>query len=166
MTDSKKPQLVTITKLCEAFHRTDKGVRNMMRDGIIPASVQKKGRVPYYDYWKCHHAFVEYIDGKGGQSKIIQKQEEHLEKRIRKLDREEEEARGKLVDAQDVKRELIKLFTTIRGRIRSIAPKCAQEIAHLKVAKLKQRPLMAKVQKILSKEHDEVLKELSEWGGK
>ena len=163
MSDEKTPQLVTITRLCEAFHRTDQTVRAMMRQGIIPGSVKRVGRKPFYDYWECHHAFLSHIDNKGeGKSSI---QNELVAKRIKKLDREEEEARGKLVNAQEVRRELVKLFTVIRGRIRSIGPKCAQEIAHLKTAKKKQRELMSKIQSILSKEHDEALKELSAYKG-
>ena len=155
--------LVTINDLCKAFHRTDKAIRNLIRDGIIPDYVQKKGRKPFYDYWPCHHAFFYYIDAKGTMSKIAQKQEEHLNQKIKRLEREEAEATGELVNAKDLKRELMSFFTTIRSRIRAVAPKCAQQIAHMKTAKMKQRELLSKVQKLLSREHDEALKELSEW---
>jgi len=75
-----------------------------------------------------------------------------------------EEKQGELVNAKELQRELTKLFTTIRTRIRSIAPKCAQEIAHLKASKMRSRELVAAVQAILKKEHDDALLELSQWG--
>lgn len=80
---------------------------------------------------------------------------------LKKLDHDERV--GKLVDAEKIERELVNLLTAIKTRIRAIAPKCAQEVAHLKVAKKKRRSLITEVQEILRKEHDEALEELGRW---
>lgn len=70
---------------------------------------------------------------------------------------------GELVNAKELQRELMTLFTTIKTRIRAVAPKCAQEIGHLKASNMKNKELLAAVQEILKKEHDDALQELSEW---
>lgn len=103
---------------------------------------------------------------KGGQGKKkttyadAQTFKEILRGKILELEYKEKE--GKLINAQDTERQLAMLFTTIKTRIRAIAPKCAPGFAHLK-ASTKGRAFTAKFQEILRKEHDEALKELEHW---
>lgn len=77
------------------------------------------------------------------------------------LELEYKEKEGILIDARETERQLAILFTTIKIRIRAIAPKCAQKLAHLKAGK--GRGFTAKVQEILRKECDEALEGLSGW---
>ena len=160
---SDKAQEIGIDGLAKAFHRTDKQIRNLLRDGVLPGPVRHSGRRPLYDYWACHHAYIDYQDGQGRQSNLVKKQEEFLEKKNRKLDMENEEKKKSLVNADDVRRELAKAFTDVKTRIRSIAPKSAQAIAHMKMDKKSERELIAAIQTVLQKEHDECLEELAKW---
>lgn len=89
------------------------------------------------------------------------KAELQIKTAIKKL--EHDEKMGELVNAADLHRELMTLFTTIKTRIRSIPSKVALEIADLKASKLKHKELIATIQDILKKEVDDALKELSEW---
>lgn len=69
---------------------------------------------------------------------------------------------GTVVNAEQLRLELAKLFTDIKTRIRAIAPKCAQEVAHLKGSK-RGRELITAIESLLKKEHDGALEELSKW---
>ncbi len=95
----------------------------------------------------------------GGFSKA-QAAKEHYRALLAK--QEYEKKSGKLIDADETYRHLAGVFTVVKTRIRSIAPACAQEIAHLKMGKKNPREIVAAVEKILIKQHDEALKELSE----
>lgn len=50
--------LVKIDVLAKAFHRTDRRIRQLVKENILPRAA-KKG---LYDYWDSHHAFVKYLD--------------------------------------------------------------------------------------------------------
>lgn len=79
-----------------------------------------------------------------------------------------QEKKGKLINADETKRNLQHLFTTIKTRIRAIPNKTAQEVTHMVKAKTG-RSLTAAVQEIIRKETDEALIELSRYkvpGGK
>jgi len=99
--------------------------------------------------------------GSGSEYRRAATQEKYWSAVLKRLKAEEEQ--GRLVDAEELKRELMTLFTTIKTRIRSIAPKCAQEIAHLKASKMRNKELIAAIQAILKKEHDDALSELSQY---
>ena len=73
------------------------------------------------------------------------------------------EKEGALIDAEILRSKLAALFTDIKTRVRAIAPKCAQEIARMKITGTDEREISVAVQKILGKEHDEALLELSIW---
>jgi phage terminase Nu1 subunit (DNA packaging protein) len=158
---SEKKQEIGIDGLAKAFHRTDKQIRNLLRDGVLPPPIRRSGRRPLYDYWACHHAYIDYIDGMGRQSNIAKKQEENLEKKNRKLDLEHKLAVGELVKADEVEFALKDLFTGIKTQLRSIPTKSAQELAHLKAHPGKN--LAVQIQEVLQKEIDETLTELSKW---
>jgi len=104
---------------------------------------------------------VEAGSGSGSEYRKAATAEKHWSALLKRIAYEEKQ--GELVNAEELRHELTKLFTTIRTRIRSIAPKCAQEIAHLKVSKMKNKELIAAIQAILKKEHDDALSELSQY---
>lgn len=81
---------------------------------------------------------------------------------LKKLDLEER--RGQMINAEDLKAEFAKLFVDIKTRIRAIASKIAQEVAHLKLNSRNEKSVTVDVQKIIMAECDEALKELSNWG--
>lgn len=75
---------------------------------------------------------------------------------------------GRSLDTVETERSLIELFTTIKTRLRAIANKSAQEMSHISLAK-KGRSRTAAMRKVMLKEIDEVLTELSNYklpGGK
>jgi len=158
---SEKTQEIGIDGLAKAFHRSDKQIRNLLRDGVLPGPVARSGRRPLYDYWKCHHAFLDYLDGQGRQSNIAKKQEENLEKKNRKLDLEHKVAVGELVNSAEVEYALKDLFTGIKTQLRAIPSKAAPEIAHMKAQAKKS--MIVQVQEVLQAEVDEALEELSKW---
>lgn len=73
------------------------------------------------------------------------------------------EKRGELVNAADMKRELARLFVSMKTRLRAIPSKNAQAIAHLKMEIKSARDLMAAIQTLLLKDIDEALEEISHW---
>ncbi len=74
---------------------------------------------------------------------------------------EVKEKKGDLVNAEELKYLLVSLFVNIKTQLRSIPNKVAPKITDLKLSKGKHGT--ADIQKILLREIDEVLKELSHW---
>ena len=89
----------------------------------------------------------------------------HLEAQLKKI--ELDEKIGKVLQADVLHAELAKLFTGIKTRIRSLAPKCAQGIVAKVVSahknKKTEHEIIILVEAIISKEHDDALVELSTW---
>jgi len=81
---------------------------------------------------------------------------------LAKMDAEERE--GKLLDAEELQRELMALFATIKKRLRAIPSKTAPEVYGLAKAAKTQRAGCAKINRRLLAEIDDALLELSQWG--
>lgn len=72
------------------------------------------------------------------------------------------EKKGSLVNAELLRLEFARLFTDVKTRVRAIAPKIAQEVAHLKTSK-SGRELTTAIEGLLRVEHDAALFQLSQW---
>lgn len=163
---SDKIQEIGIDGLAKAFHRTDKQIRNLLRDGVLPVPVRYSGRRPLYNYWACHHAYIDYVDGQGRQSNIAKKQEEHIEKKNRRLDTDHQERMGQLVNKDELLFSLKDLFTEIRSQVLSIPVKATGEIVQVIEKGCKTKiplPVQAKLQEVLKREVRDPLEALSKW---
>jgi len=106
---------------------------------------------------------------KSGKRSPLQKDENFHAARTRKekaladlRQLEAAEKRGQLVDAEAYNRLHGEHILAAKARLRAIPSKCAQEVAALKLSK-KGRELTAAVQKLLLREIDAALEELSKW---
>lgn len=135
-------------------------IQQMAKEGILPKSDRGK-----YDLVACVQGYVRYLreqaKGKDPEKLAEEKKIVKENRLLKELARKQKE--GLLVDAEELRRELAKAFTDVKTRIRSIAPKSAQAIAHLKMEKKVERELITSIQAILQKDHDEALEELSKW---
>lgn len=135
-------------------------VQQLSKEGIIPKV--SKGQ---YDLVESVQGYIRYLrdqtKGRDPERVAEEKKIATENRRLKELARKELE--GELVNAKDLEIELIKLFTNIKTRVRSIAPKTAQEITHLKLNSKTEREMIAAVQEVLKREHDEALQEMSEW---
>lgn len=164
---SKENQIVGLNDLAKALHRTPQRIRQLVNENVLPQPV-KRGR---YDYWACHHAFIEYLDklleGQGSLSRSAAETErtvEHkkkLEKQNRKLDIEHQVRMGELIDSEDLKYSLADLFTGIKTQLRSIATSTVPDIMSIKASKSNDQA--SEIQTILLKNIDEALTDLSRW---
>jgi len=139
--------------LAKLFSLTERRIQQLALSGDMVKLSRGK-----YDLWPSIKGYTDFLRKQAvtEEKKLIAEN-----RRIKELVRMQKE--GELVNAKELQRELMTLFTTIKTRIRATAPKCAQEIAHLKVSKMKNKELIAAIQSILKKEHDDALQELSEW---
>ena len=163
---SDKAQEIGIDGLAKAFHRSDKQIRNLLRDGVLPQPIRYSGRRPLYDYWACHHAYIDYQDGQGRQSNIAKKQEEHLEKKNRRLDVEHQERMGQLVNKDELLFSLKDLFTEIRSQVLSIPTKATGELIQIieKGCQIKiPLSIQTRLQEMLKREVRDPLEALSKW---
>ncbi len=135
-------------------------IQQLAKEGVFP-----KGERGKYDLVACVQAYVrllrEQAKGKDPEKLKEEKALVRENRQLKELSRKQKE--GQLVDVEELRRELAKAFTDVKTRIRSIAPKSAQAIAHMKMDKKSERELIAAIQTVLQKEHDEALEELSKW---
>ena len=139
--------------LAKLFDLTERRIQQLALEGKMVKLSRGK-----YDLWPSVKGYATFLKE---QTKAEEKKLVKENRRIKEIKRQELEK--EVVNAKDLERELTTLFTTIKTRIRAIAPKVALEIAHLKMAKKKQREVTAEVQEIIKKEADEALQELSEY---
>ena len=137
-------QKVGITHLVKAFHLQDRQIRNLILNGTLPKAIGSQGRQPRYDYWAMHHAFIDYMSGKGGLSSIAKKQEEKLDKQNRKMDREDAIARGSLVEISQVQKDAFDTARKVRDAMLNIPDRISSILAGEKKE--------AKVRKLLTAE--------------
>jgi hypothetical protein len=140
-----------------------------LTDGLVDVSQADKAVRDNSDPSRDEHRKmpgrpVDKGGGAGGEYRRAATAERFWSAMLKKMD--VEVRKGELVNAKDMERELTILFTTIKTRIRAIAPKISLEVTQLKLAKKPQRILVAEVQELIKKECDEALQELSEWGEK
>lgn len=150
---------VSVGTLAELLLIDPRRVQQLSKEGIFPKA--ERGR---YDSVKCVHQYIRFLreQAKGRDPEKV-KEEKALvaeNRKLKELARKKQE--GILVDAEDLRRELAKLFTDVKTRVRGIAPKCAQEVAHMKGSK-GGRELITAIEALLKKEHDGALEELSKW---
>lgn len=71
--------------------------------------------------------------------------------------------RGELVDANELRHELATVFTVVKQSLRSIPAKVAQEVFHIALNAKEERTGVAAIFKLMLKEIDAVLTELSKY---
>lgn len=150
----------SVKTIAEVLLLDPRRVQQLSKEGIFPR--KSRGQ---YDLIECVHGYIRFLrDQTRGRDPERVAEEKKITIENRKM---KEMERGKqektLVSSADMERELAKLFTDVKTRIRSIAPKCAQGIAALKSTKKNDREIIADIQEILRKEHDDALTELSTW---
>lgn len=145
-------------------------VHSMVNEGLITPDA--KGLIDFDD---ALQAIAENRDpGKGGKQTPVEgtfyehrTRKEAALARLREIEASEKE--GSLVNAEELRLNLAKLFVDVKTQIRAIAPKVTQEIAHLKISKTG-RELTTAIEGLLRLEHDAALLQLSQWrpqsGGK
>lgn len=152
----------SVNTIAEVLLLDPRRIQQMAKEGIIPRMAAGK-----YDLVACVHGYIRYLrdQAKGRDPERVAEEKKITKENrlLKELARKQKE--GLLVDAEEVRRSLAKAFTDVKTRIRSVAPKSAQAIAHLKAEKKVERELIAEIQKILQREHDEALEELSHWKG-
>lgn len=89
------------------------------------------------------------------------KKELQVKTAIRRL--ELEESTGKLINIEELRTELAKLFVNLKTVLRALPSKVAGEIFHLAKNAKTEREAMAGISKYLLKEVDAALLELSNW---
>lgn len=150
----------SVNTIAELLLLDPRRIQQLAKEGIFP-----KGERGKYDLVACVQAYVrllrEQAKGKDPEKLKEEKALVRENRQLKELSRKQKE--GKLVDADELRRELAKAFTDVKTRIRSIAPKSAQAIAHLRMDKKSERELIAAIQTVLQKEHDEALEELAKW---
>lgn len=87
--------------------------------------------------------------------------EKHFKALLAELDLKEREA--SLVNAEDLRRELAKLFTDVKSRLRAIPSKTAGEVYHMALSAQGEKEGKMAISKKLLAEIDEALGELSKW---
>lgn len=162
---TKEPKLLKPAEFARKMGVSAQSIDNLIKQGIIPLH---SGKVDIEEAKKSINdnsdpARAEFR--KGGKQDITYQKARQLKEMYRaKLNQIEVQVKeGALVNAEDEIRELANLFVVIKTRIRNIAPKCAQRIAELKIQGKKHFEILAEVQGILKKEHDEALEELANW---
>lgn len=142
-------QLVGITHLVKAFHLKERQIRYLILDRVLPKAVDSQGRQPLYDYWLMHHAFIDYMSGKGGLSSIAKKKEEHLEKRIRKLDMDDAIAKGVLVEKKEVEKQAFDSARKVRDAMLNIPDRISSILATEKKETKVRKLLIAEIKNAL-----------------
>lgn len=87
--------------------------------------------------------------------------EKHFKALLAELDFKERE--GELVNAAELRHELAAVFTVVKTSLRSIPAKVAQEVFHLALNAKAEREGVASIFKLMLKEIDVVLTELSQY---
>lgn len=77
-----------------------------------------------------------------------------------------DEKMGILLNAEELKTKHIKAVVDVKTRLLAVSHKCSQEIAHILISGKSETEIVIEVSKILKKEHEEALRELSQWGSK
>jgi len=171
MARKRKKQLITQAEYARRRGVTAPRISHLVKSGVI---VLEDGKV---NVEQADQAIEQAINpayqkrpgrpAKGGAdtSRLSYTQAATLEKKfsaaLKKLDLEERE--GTLINAEELRRELMALFATIKKRLRAIPSKITPEVFGLAKAAKGQRAGCAKINKRLLSEIDDALQELSEY---